>query len=213
MGMFNQDIRKKLSESFSIMQEKVELIYFTQEFECMFCKETRTFLEEIAALNSKITLKIYDFAKDRIIAERYGVDKIPAIVVADKTGEDVGIKFYGIPAGYEINSFIASILEVSGMKLHFTQKQEERIAAITKQIHIEVFVSVGCPYCPESVIAAHRVAMKNRNVKADMVESTIFSYLANKNNVTGVPKTVINGKYEISGAHSVDKLLDIIEKI
>ncbi len=213
MEMFNQEIKKKLENALSPMEESVEILYFTQEFECMFCRETRQFLEEISELNSKIKLKIYDFAKDAAIAQRYGVDKIPAIVVADKGGNDLGVKFYGIPAGYEINSFIISLLEVSGVKPPLTHKQEERINAISKPVHIQVFVSVGCPYCPESVISSHRIAMKNSNIKADMVEASIFSHIANKYNVTGVPKIVINDKLELAGAQQIDKILDLIEKI
>ncbi len=46
-----------------------------------------------------------------------------------------------------------------------------------------------------------------------MVEASTFPHLANKYNVSGVPKIIINETHELTGAHPVAGFLDEIEKI
>jgi predicted DsbA family dithiol-disulfide isomerase len=59
-------------------------------------------LKEVVALSDKLTLKVYEFKNEQEIARRLGVDKIPAIVFE---GQRVyGIRFFGVPAGYEFKS-------------------------------------------------------------------------------------------------------------
>ena len=60
----------------------------------------RSLLEEIVALSPLLHLEIYNFLLDKDKVDLYGIDKIPAIVVERK---DYGIRFYGIPAGYEFS--------------------------------------------------------------------------------------------------------------
>jgi predicted DsbA family dithiol-disulfide isomerase len=63
---------------------------------------------------------------------------------------------------------------------------------------------------------AHAFAFENENITSDMVEATEFSYLANKYQVYGVPKTVVNEKIYIEGAvpepKFVDEALKALEK-
>jgi len=49
------------------------------------------------------------------VAEKYGIDKIPAIAILRGGDEpkDYGIRFYGIPSGYEFTSLIEDIMMVS----------------------------------------------------------------------------------------------------
>jgi predicted DsbA family dithiol-disulfide isomerase len=47
---------------------------------------------------------------------------------------------------------------------------------------------------------AHKLAMENDLVRADMVEATEFPHLANKYRVRGVPLTVVNDRTFIEGA-------------
>ena len=60
---------------------------------------------------------------------------------------------------------------------------------------------------------AHRLALENRNIRADMVESSTFVPLAVKHEVQSVPKTVINDVHSVVGTQPLEVLLDVIEKI
>ena len=47
---------------------------------------------------------------------------------------------------------------------------------------------------------AHKLAMENAHITADVVEVSEFIDLAQRYNVQGVPKTVINDRVEFTGA-------------
>ncbi len=213
MALFDEKIMQQLRDILGKMKDDVYLLFFTQEIECPMCRETRMFLEEISSLNEKLKLETYNFIIDAGTAGRYGVDKIPATVVLGKDRMDCGIKFYGLPGGYEINSFISSVLEVSGRKEALPAEIMDRINSIDHDIHIQVFVGLGCPHCPGAVSVAHRLALESPRVRAEMVDTGAFVPLAQKYNVTGVPKIVFNDRVELTGAHPLETFLDVIDRL
>lgn len=71
---------------------------------------------------------------------------------------------------------------------------------LAKPVHMQVFVTPTCPYCPQAVILAHQMAFYSDKVKADMVEISEYPHLAQKYNVQGVPRTTINENWYQEGA-------------
>jgi alkyl hydroperoxide reductase subunit AhpF len=65
---------------------------------------------------------------------------------------------------------------------------------------MQVFVTPTCPYCPQAVVLAHKMAAASPLVRADMVEAQEFPHLATKYQVMGVPRTVINETTHVEGA-------------
>ncbi len=190
-----QFLQQHLAQS---MVASVKLLFFTQTIACQFCKETEQILREVAELSDKITLEVYNFVTDKAVADQYGIDKIPATVVMGDV--DYGIRFYGIPSGYEFTSLIEDIVDVSRGKSGLSPKTLEAIQAIKDPVHIQVFVTPTCPYCPSAVRMGHSLALASDKIRADMIESIEFPHLANKYNVYGVPKTIINETTQIEGA-------------
>jgi len=134
-------LRKELA---SRMVEPVKLVMFTQQVECQFCAETRQIVDEVASLSDRITAEVLDFVEDKAAAERYGVDKIPAIALVreEDTGErDYGIRFYGIPSGYEFTTLIEDILNVSVGATELKAKTKQVLADLAQPVHIQVFVT------------------------------------------------------------------------
>jgi glutaredoxin-like protein len=181
----------------------VKLVMFTQEHECQFCAETRQIVEEIAGLSDKVEAEIYDFVADEAAVELYRIDKIPAIAIVrleDGKERDYGVRFYGIPSGYEFTSVIEDIVDISKGESGLQPRSKEAVAVLTEPVHLQVFVTPTCPYCPQAVQLAHKFAMESDLITADMVEAIEFPHLANKYAVHGVPRTVINEKYNQEGA-------------
>ena len=213
MSMFTDQVRNQLKGVLREMKDKVKIHFFSQEFECNACKSTHEFLDEFAELSDHLELIIYEFKKDEEKAGKYNVDKIPAIVLTRENEKNTGVRYFGPPGGYEINSFLKGILAVSGEKEQLPEAVLSQIVNIRDKIHIQVFVTLGCPYCPAAVESAHRIALENENVTADMIEASTFPHLALKYEVQGVPKIVINEKEELTGAQPVENILEAIKKL
>jgi glutaredoxin-like protein len=175
---------------------------FTQELECQFCSDTRNLVQDLATLNDKITAEIHDFVADAAKAKEYGIDKIPAIAVIGK--KDYGVRIYGIPYGYELQTLIEAIINVSKGKTDLSDKTKEILKEVKSPVHIQVFVTLTCPHCPAAAAVAHKLAIECDLVKADVVETSEFPDLALKYNVIGVPKIIINEKIEFVGAFNED---------
>ena len=198
MAILKDRDRETLLREFEKLTGKVKILYFTQEFECEFCEITGNLLREVADLSDKIDLEVYDFQKDQDKVESYGIDKIPAVVVEGE--RDYGIRFFGVPTGYEFASLIEDILLVSRGDPGLSPKTLEQISGIDKPVHIQVFITQTCPYCPRAVILAHKLAMASDLIRADMVGAIEFPHLANRYRVFGVPKIVVNEEHSFEGA-------------
>jgi glutaredoxin-like protein len=104
---------------------------------------------------------------------------------------------------------INDILIVSKRDSGLTKETREFLKNLDKPLHLQVFVTPSCPYCPRAVLLVHQMAMENpRMIRAEGVEATEFPELANRFNVQGVPQTVINaGAGTVVGAVPEQNLL------
>jgi glutaredoxin-like protein len=217
VALISEKDAQHLKEEFEkSLENPVKLVMFTQEHECQFCSETRQIVEEVAALSDKINAEVFDLISDKAMAELYNVDKIPAIVVLgqeDGNDRDYGIRFYGIPSGYEFTSVIEDILDVSKGESGLQDRTKEAVAGITEPVHLQVFVTPTCPYCPQAVRLAHKLAIESEFITADMVEAIEFPHLSNKYHVHGVPRTVINETVHQEGAVPEPMLLEKVLEV
>jgi glutaredoxin-like protein len=202
MALLKEEDRNHLVEQFKSLTSPVKIVVFTQKMECQYCKETRMIGEELAALSDKISLEVYDFEDDQEIVESYGIDKIPATIIMTGGDQprDYGIRYYGIPSGYEFSSLIEDIVMISSGESGLSAATKDVLAKLEKPVHLQVFVTPTCPYCPQAVLLAHKLAFESDKVKADMVEAIEFPHLSMKYQVQGVPRTVINESVHQEGA-------------
>jgi glutaredoxin-like protein len=165
-------------------------------------------MSEMATLSDKIKVEVYDFVADAEKAKQYGVDKVPAtVILGDK---DYGVKYYGLPFGYELQTLIEGLINVSKGKTNIPEETKQRLKEIKVPIHIQVFVTLTCPYCPIVASIAHKFAIESELVKADVIDASEFPHIGLKYNVMGVPKTVINEKIEFIGVLPEDLFLEHI---
>lgn len=202
MSLLKEEDRKPIKEELSGLQHAVTLLLFTQEFECQYCRESRQLAEEVSRLSDQVSLEVYDLQADADIAEQYEIDKIPALVVmrGGEEPKDFGIRFFGIPSGYEFGTFIEDIKIVGSGQSGLSEETKQELAALETPVHFQVFVTPTCPYCPRAVLLAHQMAMENDLIRADMVEAIEFPHLSTKYEVRGVPRTVINETEHLEGA-------------
>jgi len=210
MSLLPEKITAEVRNEFVKLQRRVKIIFFTQEVECGFCRDTRQLVEEVANLSPLIDLEIYDFKTDFEKAAALGVDKIPGMAVVGE--QDSGIRFYGIPSGYEFTSFITAILAVGSDGLTLKPNTISGLKTVAHPVHIQVMVTPTCPYCPRAVTTAQLFALSNPNIRADMVEVSEFPQLVQKYGVQGVPLTIVNETEKLVGAVPEQQLLAAVLK-
>lgn len=166
--------------------------------DCETCEATQQLLEELVALDERLQLRVRSIVTDAEEARAAGVEGVPAILL----GEDgqARARYYGIPSGLEFAVLVEGIVAASRKDSGLKPQTRQALAQPPKDVHIRVFVTPTCPYCPRVARLAHAMAQESERVRADVVEAMEFPALADRYGVVGVPKVVINEAYGFEGA-------------
>jgi len=208
--------KKQVQEVFAALQNPVEILFFGSgdKDRCPYCEETRQLLEEVSGLSDQLNLQVYDMEQDAGLAKQYKVDGTPAFVLAGRDGEqilDFGIRYKGIPAGHEFSSLINDLVLISRRESNLSPETRKFLKELDQPVHLQVFVTPTCPYCPRAVVLAHQFALESPMVEAEMVEAMEFPELADRFEVSGVPQTTINmGSGTLIGAAPEQNLVEEI---
>lgn len=117
----------------------VRLVFFTQAFGCDSCLSARQVVDQLASLSDQITVEEHNLVLDKETVAEYGVDRAPAIAVVGET--DPGIRYYGVPSGYELASLVEAVLVVGTGELGLTDESLAAIAGLDRPVDIKVFVT------------------------------------------------------------------------
>lgn len=208
----NEEVTSQVREALAGLARRVRLIHFTQKSACGACREQRELLEEFAALSDMLELEVYELVSDAAEAKRYAIDKVPATAVVGE--HDYGIRFYGLTGGYEFGSLLEAVLMVAGGHSGLDPEVETAAQRITVPVHLEIMVTLSCPYCPRMVRFAHQLAFANEHVRADMIDAAEFPTLAQRYQVQGVPRTVVNERPAFEGALPAGSaVLEILKQV
>ena len=198
-----QALRRKLTAE---LKRDVNLTLFTQADsplfipgrECRSCGATQELLEEVSALSPKIHLNVVDFHNDAKTATDGGIERIPALTI--DTGGRGKARFYGMPSGLEFAMLVDSLTTASSQRTNLELETRKKLRRLSEQVHIQVFVTPTCRHSPSIAYMALQMAMESPKVTADVIEVQEFPDLAHRHSIQAVPKTVINDRYQITGA-------------
>jgi alkyl hydroperoxide reductase subunit AhpF len=125
-------------KEFERIQGPVKLVVFSQELVAgELCRQNEQLVREVAALDDRISVEVLNPVIDRERAAGYGVEQVPAIVV--EGARDYGIRFLGIPGGYEFSNLIDSIIATSSGEAALSDATKASLAELTDDVHIKVF--------------------------------------------------------------------------
>ena len=142
--LLNDQVVKQIDEAFAQLKEPVQILFFGSDENCEYCAETRQLLEEVVSVSDKLSLKILDIQADKAAADKYNVDKFPAIVMAAKDGDQIsnlGIQLSGIPSGHEFATLINDILMVSNRDSGLSPAVREFLKNLNQPLLLQVFVT------------------------------------------------------------------------
>jgi glutaredoxin-like protein len=203
-------LNKKLTGpvTLDLFIESKSAIFIPGRPECELCEETRVLLEDVASLSDQITLTVHNVRAESDLARESGVSRVPTLVMR---GAARGVvRYLGIPAGLEFGTLLEDLEAVSCGTTTLNQESRTKLASLTKPVHVQVFVTPTCPYCPKVASLAHQAAIESGHVTADVVEIGEFPDLAAQYQVRGVPKIVINDTVELLGAQPEAAFVDAL---
>jgi alkyl hydroperoxide reductase subunit AhpF len=139
MALLSPQDEATLKDHLSVISHPVQLVLFTQT---IGGSETGTIakqiLDEVAALNPKITVVEKNFVLDTEDRSKHRVDKAPAIVILSDD-VDTRMRLYGAPTGYEFVGLIEAIIVAGTGKIELDPETMTWIQAVEKPTHIQVF--------------------------------------------------------------------------
>src|SRR4051812_40439309 len=140
MSIFRADEEGRVRELFDALERPVELLVAHGPEEAPlpgardvdFAAETQRVAEEVAALSDRVTCRVEEKPE--------GFERYPAIAVLPD-GNDVGLRYYGLPWGYELGSLILAIVEAGKRESTLRPESLERLAELEHDLSIDVFVT------------------------------------------------------------------------
>lgn len=130
--------QEAVRKEFERIQGPVKLVVFSQELVAGdLCRQNEQLVREVAELDDRITVEVLNPVIDRERAEAYGVDQVPAIVV--EGARDYGLRFFGIPSGYEFSNLIDAVIVASSGEPALSEATKTSLAELAGDVHIKVF--------------------------------------------------------------------------
>lgn len=197
-----------VSQRLGNLPRAVSLVVFTRERECESCDATEQLAREIAEVAPGVRVDVV--GEDQPLrAAAYGIERRPAVAVetADAPGPGNGVRFFGFPGGYEFDSLLEAIRRVACADPGLGGELLDYASSLRQPLHLQVFVTQTCPYCPHMVQLAHRLALASPLIRADMVDAGEFPRLSQRYGVQGVPLTLIGETHSVVGALPEARLL------
>ncbi len=137
--MYPHGTATDLQRRLAALPSPVKLIFFTQTFGCDTCLPARQAADGIVALSERVTVEEHNLVLDRDEVAAYGVEWAPALAVVG--AQDAGMRYYGVPQGYEIESLVDAIEIAAGGGPTLSDDSLDALDTLERNVHLRVFVT------------------------------------------------------------------------
>jgi alkyl hydroperoxide reductase subunit AhpF len=138
MPLMTEEVATQLKEEFAQLVNPVRLAVFSQALADPESEQVRRLVEELGALDSRLSVESYNFVLDKEKVDALKITRIPAIAVMGAEG-DHGLRLYGLPTGYEFGTLVEAILDVSRGDSGLSAETRAALKDVTSPVHIQVF--------------------------------------------------------------------------
>ncbi|MCY4662760.1 MAG: hypothetical protein OXF93_23605 [Acidobacteria bacterium] len=130
---------RDLAARLEALTSPVRLVLFTQTFGCDTCFEARRTADEIARLSDRIRVEEHNLVLDAERVAEFGAARAPALAIVGE--QDFGLRYYGVPAGYELDSVVSAIEIAGGAAPALSDESVAALGALDRRVDIQVFVT------------------------------------------------------------------------
>ncbi|PGA95790.1 alkyl hydroperoxide reductase subunit F [Bacillus toyonensis] len=190
--ILDADIKTQLSQYLQLMEN--DILLKVSAGDDNVSKDMLSLVDELATMSSKITV------------EKVELERTPSFSV-NRTGEDTGVVFAGIPLGHEFTSLVLALLQVSGRAPKVEQKLIDQIKNIQGEYHFESYISLSCHNCPDVVQALNVMSVLNSGITHTMIDGAAFKEEVESKDIMAVPTVYLNGESFGSGRMTLEEIL------
>jgi alkyl hydroperoxide reductase subunit AhpF len=138
MPLMTEEVASQLKDEFAQLVNPVRLAVFSQALADPESEQVRRLVEELVAIDPRLSLESFNFVLDTERVEALRIARIPAIAVMGAK-KDYGIRFYGLPSGYEFGSLVEAILDVSRGDSGLSEETRAGLKDLARPVHVQVF--------------------------------------------------------------------------
>ncbi len=139
MAILTDRDRAGVTEELLKLAGPVKLVVFGSQLGSEYSVENDRLVREVAECSDQVAVEVYNLHIDREKAQAYGVDRVPAIAV--EGAKDYGIRFFGIPMGYEFTNLIDGMLVAASGEPRLSPETLEQVRGLDQAVHIQVFAT------------------------------------------------------------------------
>lgn len=140
MAIFSPEDEERVRRAFAGLERPVELVVALGPEETPlpgardidFGAETVRVAEGLAALSDRVSF--------RVEQQPQGLVRFPAVLVRPE-GEDAGVRYDGLPWGYELGSLVGAVLEAGRRDSSLRPESLEALARLDRDLAVDVFVT------------------------------------------------------------------------
>ena len=195
--MFSDSDKSALERRFASLVEPITLLVFADDEP--ISKQLMELANALAATSDKIKVDVQPADSGRNPKMReLKLDHWPVLIPTK--GDFTRIRYYGVPAGYEIAPMVEGLVELSVSSTGLSPKAREALSTVRRKANVKIFVLPSCHFCPIVAKHAYRASIESKNVSVDVIDAQMFPDLATRHAVMGVPKVILNDNLDITGA-------------
>lgn len=140
--LLDDQVQAQLKEEFAQLAGPVRLAVFSQALADPESAQVARLVAELCELDPRLTCESYNFVLDAERVAELGIGRTPAVAILGPE-KDFGIRFYGLPSGYEFASLVDAIVDVSRGASTLAPETRAALAALERPVHLQVFSTPG----------------------------------------------------------------------
>ena len=159
-------------------------------------KELQALLADLVSLSDRIS-----------VTERRDDDERKPSFSLGTPGQDIHLRFAGLPLGHEFTSLVLALLQVGGHPSKLGQDVIEQIRGLEGEYAFETYFSLSCQNCPDVVQALNLMSVLNPNIRHVAIDGALFQQEVESREVMSVPTIFLNGKVFGAGRMGVEEIV------
>ena len=192
--MLDADLKAQLKTYLERVTRPIEIVANVDDSEGS--RDLRGLLEDLVSCSDRI----------RVTEQSDPAVRTPSFAL-NSPGEDIHLRFGGLPLGHEFTSLVLALLQVGGYPPKVSDEVIERVRSLKGPLRFETFFSLSCQNCPDVVQALNLMAVLNPDIEHVAIDGALFQDEVERRQVMAVPSVFLNGEPFASGRMGVEEIV------